>query len=262
MPDACRLPLAACRLPLAAYCLLPVACCLLVRSAGLCPAAVGCARTAAACFDIGPAAAGVGLRGTPQVRPCRLSRGIHAAHAPANPPRPRPRNMVGEQVAPWPGMGGCDLPVRRAMPGSSSPAVESGFARLPLTSPTKRGRAWPGPAADRRLPRPAGGPYEYRCTVGDAAGAGLRGCERHGSGVYARRVGQEPNPGLAVCAGQRTRASGDQAPTDVLAASPADPHPARPGSGRHGCAAVRSNPKEPRKASYADIRQMVAACMA
>ncbi|CRD55249.1 hypothetical protein BN1263500015 [Stenotrophomonas indicatrix] len=33
---------------------------------------------------------GLGSRGTPQVRPCRLGRGIHAADTPANPTRPTP----------------------------------------------------------------------------------------------------------------------------------------------------------------------------
>ena len=48
---------------------------------------------------------------------------------------------------------------------------------------------------------------------------------RHASGGLGRR----PNPGLAVCAGQRTRARRHRAPKDGFTACPAAPHrPAQP----------------------------------
>ncbi len=50
-----------------------------------------------------------------------------------------------------------------------------------------------------------------------------RGVSRMGSRHASGGLGRMPNPGLAVCAGQCTRASGDRAYRDVLAASPAQP---------------------------------------
>ncbi len=85
------------------------------------------------------------------------------------------------------------------------------------------------------------GSHGHRPIVEGPAGVGVRGCERHGSGVYARRVGQEPNPGLAVCAGQRTRASRDQAYMDVFTASPAYPPPPAQARERLQAPAVRHN---------------------
>ncbi|MBA0237097.1 hypothetical protein D7Y49_22965 [Stenotrophomonas maltophilia] len=53
---------------------------------------------------------------------------------------------------------------------------------------------------------------------------------RHASGG----LGRTPNPGLAVCAGLRTRASGDRASKDGFTASPAigptPPSPSKPAS--------------------------------
>ncbi len=51
-------------------------------------------------------------------------------------------------------------------------------------------------------------------------GVGVRGVSRMGPRHASGGLGRTPNPGLAVCAGLRTRASGCQAYTDVLAASP------------------------------------------
>ena len=65
-------------------------------------------------------------------------------------------------------------------------------------------------------------PFEARVVW---AGRGVSGMgPRHASGG----LGRTPNPGLAVCTGQRTGASGDQAPMDGFTASPASPH--HPGS--------------------------------
>ncbi len=53
---------------------------------------------------------------------------------------------------------------------------------------------------------------------GGSVGGGVSAMgPRHASGG----LGRMPNPGLAVCAGQRARASGDRAYMDVLAAPPA-----------------------------------------
>ncbi|MDJ1520689.1 hypothetical protein MF545_01150, partial [Stenotrophomonas maltophilia] len=54
---------------------------------------------------------------------------------------------------------------------------------------------------------------------GGLAGGVSRMGPRHASGG----LGRTPNPGLAVCAGRRTRASGDRAYMDVLAAAPSQP---------------------------------------
>ncbi len=52
---------------------------------------------------------------------------------------------------------------------------------------------------------------------------------RHASGG----LGRTPNPGLAVCAGKRTRASRDQASMDGFTACPASPHrPTQPSDSR------------------------------
>ncbi|MBA0299291.1 hypothetical protein D7Y24_12830 [Stenotrophomonas maltophilia] len=59
---------------------------------------------------------------------------------------------------------------------------------------------------------------------------GLRGVSRMGPRHASGGLGRTPNPGLAVCAGQRTRASGDQGYMDVLAPSP-QTHSAPPSHG-------------------------------
>ncbi|QGL81195.1 hypothetical protein FEO94_14720 [Stenotrophomonas maltophilia] len=51
-------------------------------------------------------------------------------------------------------------------------------------------------------------------------GVGVRGVSRMGPRHASGGLGRTPNPGLAVCAGKRTQASGCQAYRDVLAASP------------------------------------------
>ena len=51
-------------------------------------------------------------------------------------------------------------------------------------------------------------------------GVGVRGVRGMGPRHASGGLGRTPNPGLAVCAGQRTRASRGQAYKDVLAASP------------------------------------------
>ena len=56
----------------------------------------------------------------------------------------------------------------------------------------------------------------------------MAGCEPHGPEACLGRVGQDAQPGLAVCAGQRTRASGDQASMDGFTASPPSDPPRQP----------------------------------
>jgi hypothetical protein len=51
-------------------------------------------------------------------------------------------------------------------------------------------------------------------------GVGLRGVRGMGPRHASGGLGRMPNPGLAVCAGQRTRASRGQAPKDGFTASP------------------------------------------
>ena len=59
-------------------------------------------------------------------------------------------------------------------------------------------RAWRGSTTDRR-------------TLSKAGGSGCGGVSRMGPRHASGGLGRTPNPGLAVCAGQRTRASGDRA---------------------------------------------------
>ncbi len=84
-----------------------------------------------------------------------------------------------------------------------------------------------------------------RGRAGGLAGGVSRMGPRHASGG----LGRMPNPGLAVCAGQCTRASGDRAYMDVLAAAPDNP-PAWPSpvslpSPQRGLSPVAGKPQYP-----------------
>ncbi|MBA0272481.1 hypothetical protein D7U77_07510 [Stenotrophomonas maltophilia] len=57
--------------------------------------------------------------------------------------------------------------------------------------------------------------------VEGGGGAACGGVSRMGPRHASGGLGRTPNPGLAVCAGLRTRASGDRAYMGVLAAAPA-----------------------------------------
>ena len=78
----------------------------------------------------------------------------------------------------------------------------------PRSTPTNSG-------AGRDAPGSVRGGAVWACRTVGAMGP------RHASGG----LGRTPNPGLAVCAGQRTRARRHRAYMDVLAACPASPPP-------------------------------------
>ncbi len=100
---------------------------------------------------------------------------------------------------------------------------EGGFS--PDTIPDASIHAWRGSTVSTKVDT-----YQQlrRMTFGQIAGtcrrlggSGCRGVSAMGPRHASGGLGRTPNPGLAVCAGQRTRASGDRAYRDVLAASPA-----------------------------------------
>ncbi|EZP45029.1 hypothetical protein BW38_02329 [Stenotrophomonas sp. RIT309] len=80
--------------------------------------------------------------------------------------------------------------------------------------------AWSTPA-NSRVPTNGPHPPTAAGTCRRRGGSGCGGVSRMGPRHASGGLGRTPNPGLAVCAGQRTRASGDRAYMDVLAASPA-----------------------------------------
>ena len=80
--------------------------------------------------------------------------------------------------------------------------------------------AWSTPA-NSRVPTNGQHPPTAAGTCRRRGGSGCGGVSRMGPRHASGGLGRTPNPGLAVCAGQRTRASGDRAYMDVLAASPA-----------------------------------------
>ncbi|SET41567.1 hypothetical protein SAMN05720615_104102 [Stenotrophomonas indicatrix] len=147
----------------------------------------------------------VRLRGTLQVRPCKLGRAIHGAHAPATGPTPpstdsydlsEPRSvllLVGGTGTAWgqirfPQENGSDP---RTISISDRDSSTHGVDLLQIAEIRRR---W--------------------------GGVGLRGVSRMGPRHASGGLGRTPNPGLAVCAGKRTRASRGQAYREVLAASP------------------------------------------
>ncbi len=67
-----------------------------------------------------------------------------------------------------------------------------------------------------------------RGKLSKAGWVGWRGVSRMGPRHASGGLGRTPNPGLAVCAGQRTRASGDQASMDGFTASPPSDPPRQP----------------------------------
>ena len=116
---------------------------------------------------------------------------------PRHPCRGHPR----KPIPPGHGQFPCGPPRKRKR---RSKAEADRFATL------ARSRAWLGSGE-----RPCAENCQRRGGL-DGGGVSRMG-PRHASGG----LGRTPNPGLAVCAGQRTRASGDQASMDGFTASPA-----------------------------------------
>ncbi|MET3152413.1 UNVERIFIED_ORG: hypothetical protein ABIC77_003672 [Stenotrophomonas geniculata] len=145
----------------------------------------------------------VRLRGPLQVRPCKLGRRIHAAHAPATGPTPPSTNF--RELSEWHGLllVGVDLG-RHVDPRHAWMNLRRNriFRQLKEQHPRMAWTHQPPENCQRW------------------GGVGLRGVSRMGPRHASGGLGRTPNPGLAVCAGSRTRASRGQAYRDVLAASP------------------------------------------
>ncbi len=148
----------------------------------------------------------VGCAGALQVRPCKLGRRIHAAHAPAQPTRPASDSFRARPP--------------RKIKKEKSKSKAGRFACI---------HAWRGCVSTKvdtyqsnGAPRSVRGGAVWACRTVGAMGP------RHASGG----LGRMPNPGLAVCAGQRARARRHRAPwmglRRVLQAHTAPPGPASP----------------------------------
>jgi len=169
--------------------------------------------------------------GTPQVRPCRLGRGLlvcavlrtrqDRGWAPAQPARGMPRAHAADtphsDTAP-------PLTVSRDLVGPCHAWMtpsNSNISTIDRKAST-RGVDLHLPVDQGRHPPRAG--HAFPTDRGNLSKAGwvrLRGVSAMGPRHASGGLGRTPNPGLAVCAGQRTRASGDRAYMDVLAAAPA-----------------------------------------
>ncbi len=146
----------------------------------------------------------VAVQGTLQVRPCKLGRRIHAAHAPCTAYPPCLRQFPAA-----------------ARHGRKKEEQQRSRASL------ARSRAWLG--STRAEPNKGRGerrvlfvfhqfvsnPMLFLTVTGKLSGWGGVGWQdrwRHGPEACLGRVGQDAHPGLAVCAGQRTRARRHRAP--------------------------------------------------
>ncbi|MDR6696560.1 hypothetical protein J2X70_004070 [Stenotrophomonas sp. 1337] len=144
------------------------------------------------------------MAGTPQVRPCRLGSRIHAADTPQSdtaPPLTVSRCLVDPRHA-W-------MLFDQLSRYSISIEIHPRMAWIYVSTKvdTHQGQAMPFQQIAEICRRRGGS----GCGGVSAMGP------RHASGG----LGRTPNPGLAVCAGLRTRARRDRAYMDVLAASPA-----------------------------------------
>ncbi len=140
----------------------------------------------------------------------------HAADSPGQPHPPAPPNiprgggMSKGRIKSWVRALCC----AKGSNPTSNPTSKKGSHRLPfllLLLPLIP----PFPSAPAGNCREA---WAGRCRTVGAMGP------RHASGG----LGRTPNPGLAVCAGQRTRARRHRAPMDGFTACPAKAHPYRP----------------------------------
>ncbi len=160
----------------------------------------------------------VRFRGTLQVRPCKLGRRIHAAHAPATGPTPPSTDLR-------------DLSALHSVDPRHAWMLFVRLSKYSNSMEIHPRMAWI---------------YQIAEICQRWGGVGVRGVSRMGPRHASGGLGRTPNPGLAVCAGKRTRASGCQAYRDVLAASPhSDTAP--PTHGMHAVAvAAGQRPALPR----------------
>jgi hypothetical protein len=211
--------------------------CMTSGSAGLCPAAVGFGRTAVVCRFPWAGLAGAGVRGTLQVRPCKLSRRLHvcavlrtrqdrglapaqpvgrmrpthAAHAPIPPPPPTLRQRVGGHGTST----AVPIILMRYRPRMCSVQLFGNQPYRPaggcaVAAPPRRDTPCVSASSIRTRPSVGGG---RRVAPGGTL-------QNMGPAHAPDGLGRTPNPGLAVYAGLRTRASFGAAYKDVLAACP------------------------------------------
>ncbi len=192
---------------------------------------------------------GMDSRGTPSTRPWGLGRGIHAADTPANPSRPASDNFRVR-------------PPRKRKKKSRSKGKSAWPAALCRAEPTLGCISIRYRILDSDVDSFAHGvdivstkadTYQQLGTVGGGAvwvgrTVGAMG-PRHASGG----LGRTPNPGLAVCAGLRTRARHHRAPMGegALPARHASQAPERPAATgwagpRRGVYGVSCQPTPPR----------------
>ncbi len=186
----------------------------------------------------------VRLRGTPQVRPCRLGRAIHGAHAPATGPTPPSTDL--HNLSGWHDLLLVGVDLGRRVDPRHAWMKSNPFDDLEIGRNVHPRMAWIYYARE------------------------LSGVGRYGQagplapwarGMPSGGLGRTPNPGLAVCAGRRTRARRHRAPMDGFTACPACPY--RPahlgsrfrccfGSGLCGCRAA-ARPIPPATLVYTSV---------
>ncbi len=137
----------------------------------------------------------VRLRGTPQVRPCRLGRAIHGAHAPATGPTPPSTDL--HNLSGWHDLLLVGVDLGRHVDPRHAWMKSNPFDDLEIGRNVHPRMAWIYYARE------------------------LSGVGRYGQagplapwarGMPSGGLGRTPNPGLAVCAGRRTRARRHRAP--------------------------------------------------
>ena len=142
-------------------------------------------------------------QGPLQVRPCKLGRRIHAAHAPAT--GPTPPSIDSRDLWEWHGLLLVGVDLGRHVDPLHVWMLFVQLSKYSISMEIHPRMAWI---------------YQTPKNCQRWGGVGLRGVRGMGPRHASGGLGRMPNPGLAVCAGQRTRASGGQAYRDVLAASP------------------------------------------
>ena len=140
------------------------------------------------------------------LHPWGLGRGIHAADTPAPPTHPALDSFLRR------------LPRKITNKGKSGSLRSQSRGRQPTAFAVASAFFPDLPVVDRRQE-----------SVRGRAGGVRRGVSAMGPRHASGGLGRTPNPGLAVCAGQRTRAWRARAYKDVFTASPAQPtRPANP----------------------------------
>ncbi len=158
---------------------------------------------------------------------CRGHRSLHwhRSRFPANDAAPRGgRRLKAEALGLGGGGGGpAPPPPPPTPPPPPPPPATDSFRARPPRKRKKRSKAEADRFATLARSQAWLGSGERPCAENCRRRGGLDGggVSRMGPRHASGGLGRTPNPGLAVCAGQRTRASGDQASMDGFTASPA-----------------------------------------